>query len=122
MTLKKEKCEFGVTEIKFLGNVVCLEGVKLDPEKAKTIMSISPPTTKKEAKRFLGMVNYLNKFSSKLAELCSPIYETTNSSPFYWGIDQQTAFEEIKVELSSAPVLVLLTLEVGIKYQLIHLE
>ena len=26
-------------------------------------------------------------------------------TPFYWGIDQQTAFEEIKKELSSAPVL-----------------
>ena len=105
MTLKKEKCEFGVTEIKFLGHIICLEGVKLDPDKAKTIMDISPPTCKREAKRFLGMVNYLNKFSSKLAELCSPIYETTSIVPFYWGLDQQVAFEEIKKELSSAPVL-----------------
>lgn len=105
MTLKKEKCEFGVTEVKFLGHIVCLAGVKLDPDKAKTIMEIMPPSCKREAKRFLGMVNYLNKFSSRLAELCSPIYETTSSTPFYWGIDQQSAFEEIKKELSSAPVL-----------------
>ena len=105
MTLKKEKCEFGVTEVKFLGHIVCLEGVKLDPDKAKTIMAISPPNCKREAKRFLGMVNYLNKFSSRLAELCSPIYETTSSTPFFWGLDQQSAFEEIKKELSSAPVL-----------------
>ena len=104
-TLKKEKCEFGVTEVKFLGHVICLEGVKLDPDKAKTILSISPPSNKKEARRFLGMVNYLNKFSSRLAELCSPIYGTTSVAPFYWGPDQQRAFDEIKEVLSSAPVL-----------------
>lgn len=105
MTLKKEKCEFGVTEVKFLGHIVSPAGVQIDLDKAKTISAISPPSTKKETKRFLGMVNYLNKFSSKLAELCSPLYEITGTSPFFWGPDQQSAFEKIKVELANSPVL-----------------
>ena len=106
MTLKKEKCEFGLTEVKFLGHIVSAEGIKLDPSKVSAICTMEPPTCQREAKRFMGMVNYLNKFSSKLAGLCIPIYDVTGSkSDWYWGSDQQSAFESIKLELSMAPVL-----------------
>ena len=52
------------------------------------------------------MVNYLSKFSAKLAELCMPIYAVTgNKHDLRWGEDQKRAFEEIKFEISTAPVL-----------------
>jgi hypothetical protein len=106
MTLSREKCEFGVDSIKFLGHLVSVEGVKVDPDKVKAICDLTPPTCKKEARRFVGMVNYLNKFSGKLASLSSCIYEVTGSqSEWYWGCDQQKAFEDIKTELMQAPVL-----------------
>lgn len=106
MTLKREKCEFGVPEVKFLGHVVSMEGIKLDPDKAKAIFDLAPPTCLTEGRRLMGMVNYLNKFSKKLAEYGAPIYEVLGSpSRWYWGQDQADAFEKIKMELASAPVL-----------------
>ena len=106
MTLKKEKCEFGRSEIKFLGHVISGVGVKPDPEKVRAILEILPPTTKTEAKRFTGMINYLSKFSSKISELCAPIYAVSGSrSIWMWDRVQQEAFEKIKLELSKAPVL-----------------
>ena len=63
MTLKKEKCEFAKNEIKFLGHLISGDSVKPNPEKVKAIMIISPPTNKKEARCFTGIVNYLSKFS-----------------------------------------------------------
>ena len=52
----------------------------------------------------MGMVNYLSKFSSRLAALCSGIHEVTGSrSEWFWGPAQQTAyFEEIKEVLVNA--------------------
>ena len=106
MTLKREKCEFGKTFVKFLGHVVSSEGVKVDPEKVKSICEMMPPTNKTEARRFLGMVNYLNKFSANLAVFCSPIHSVAGAkSEWFWGPDQQMAFESIKLELSKTPVL-----------------
>jgi len=106
ITLKKEKCEFGMNSVKFLGHVVSKEGIKSDPGKVEAICNMNPPSCKKEGRRLMGMVNYLNKFSDKLAELSSPIYKVTGSkSEWYWGLDQQEAFEKIKQELSNTPVL-----------------
>ena len=106
MTLKKEKCEFGKSEIKFLGHVISSTGIKPDPEKIKAILEILPPTSKTEARRFTGMINYLSKFSNKIAELCAPIYAISGTrSVWMWDKVQQEAFEKIKLELSKAPVL-----------------
>ena len=106
VTLQRDKCEFAKLEIKFLGHLISGNSVKPDPDKVKAILEISPPTTKKEARRFTGMVNYLSKFSSRIAELCAPIYSVTGSrSAWYWGDVQQQAFDAVKKELASSPVL-----------------
>lgn len=106
MTLKKEKCEFGCTEIKFLGHLVSRDGIQPDPDKIKAIMKINPPNSKREARRFTGMVNYVSKFSDKIAGICRPIYAVSGTkSQWFWGADQQSAFDEVKRELSKAPIL-----------------
>ena len=106
MTLREEKCEFGCEEVKFLGHIVSGSGIKPDPGKIKAIVEMLPPKSKKEVRRFTGMVNYLMKFNKKLASLCVPIYHVSGSkSEFFWGPDQQEAFENVKKEISNSPVL-----------------
>ena len=106
MTLKKEKCEFGCSEVKFMGHLVSAAGIKPDPDKVKAILELEPPRNKTEGRRFTGMVNYLSKFSAKLADLCRPIYAVTgNRHDWYWGEDQRKSFDDIKLEISKAPVL-----------------
>ena len=36
---KFSKCEFWLTEVKFLGHVVLVSGVSMDPEKVEAVMS-----------------------------------------------------------------------------------
>ena len=37
VTLKKSKCEFGCSSMKFLGHIISSEGIKADGEKVKAI-------------------------------------------------------------------------------------
>ncbi|XP_067949977.1 uncharacterized protein [Watersipora subatra] len=62
------------------------------------------------------MVNYLMKFNKRLAGLCTAIYGVTGSkSEWYWGPDQQEAFETVKKEISNSPVLC--TFEINAKHR-----
>ena len=67
LKLNISKCVFKATEIKFLGHIVSANGIKPDPEKIHTINNMPIPSSKKELQRFIGMVNYLGKFSFQIS-------------------------------------------------------
>jgi hypothetical protein len=47
----------------------------MDPNKVKAIQSMSPPKTKKDVIRFLGRLNYIARFISRLTTTCDPIFD-----------------------------------------------
>ncbi|GJP39137.1 hypothetical protein CLOM_g6944 [Closterium sp. NIES-68] len=59
---KGSKCDFLKQELEFLGHVVSIEGVKIDPKKIKTIQEWKPLSNIKELQSFLGFVNYVRRF------------------------------------------------------------
>ena len=71
MKLNENKCQFRKNSIVFLGHIIFSEGIKVDPSKTDEITKMSVPQYLTELQRFLGMVNYLNKFISNLAESCT---------------------------------------------------
>ena len=61
------------TEVHFLGQIVDVSGVRPDPEKVAAIQNFSKPTCVGDIRRFLGMVNQLNKFTPNLADKTKPL-------------------------------------------------
>ena len=55
---KFSKCEFWLTEVKFLGHVVSASGVLVDPEKIEAVMSWERPKSFFEIRSFLGLAGY----------------------------------------------------------------
>ena len=67
---------------------------------------MSVPTKKKQVQSFIGMINYLSKFSARLSEIVEPIRELAKDKvSFNWGSEHQSAFTQMKKEIASAPVL-----------------
>ena len=62
-----------LTCIPFFGEVISRHGLSPDPAKVKPLTDMPPSKTKRELKSFLGIVNYLNKFSPMTAEVCKPL-------------------------------------------------
>ena len=63
-------------------------------------------TNRKQVQSFIGIVNYLSKFSLRLLELAEPIKELSKDKvPFYWCPEHQQAFIQMKKEIASAPIL-----------------
>ncbi|GJP82651.1 hypothetical protein CLOP_g12898 [Closterium sp. NIES-67] len=103
---KGSKCDFLKQELEFLGKVVSTEGVKIDPKKIKTIQEWKPPTNIKELQSFLGFVNYVRRFILNMAGLSAPLTDRLKDHDcFWWGEKHQAAFDQLKIALTSPPVL-----------------
>ncbi|XP_048576990.1 uncharacterized protein LOC116614069 [Nematostella vectensis] len=65
-----------------------------------------PPSDKDGVQRFLGTINYLDKFIEHKADLQGPISQLTQQvAVFTWEKPQQEAFEKLKAVITHAPVL-----------------
>ena len=72
-TLNPEKCEFSKKSIKLLGHLINAEGVQADPSKTSATNQLPAPQSLTELCRFMGMINQLGKFSSRIAEIGQPL-------------------------------------------------
>jgi len=64
------------------------------------------PKDTKNLQSFLGLVNYLTRYSGQLATLTAPLRELTKKeSLFSWGPEHDEAFKKVKTEISSLGVL-----------------
>ena len=102
--LNKEKLRLRTDSISFLGHLITAQGLLPDPDKVKAIMHMSPPTNVSELRTFIGMVNYMAKFLPNLN--LKPLTNLTRKDiPWNWSTAQSEAFEIIKNQICSAPVL-----------------
>ena len=53
---KLNKCEFWLTEVRFLGHIVSASEVSIDPKKVEAVMSWERPKSVFEIRSFLGLV------------------------------------------------------------------
>ena len=62
-------------QVSFMGHVITSDGLKPDPAKVEWIQKMPIPSDKQAVRRFLGMVNYLQRFSPKLSAVTAPLRE-----------------------------------------------
>ena len=110
LKISPRKCKLFKTSLVYMGHQVSIiDGIPhITPVKNRVdaIVKLDPPKSPKNCKQFCGMVNYLSMFLKDLQTKLIPIYHLTKKGvPFHWGELQQKAFEQIKKDLTKAPVL-----------------
>lgn len=105
---KLSKCEFFRSELSFLGHVVSADGIKPDPKKVDVVRHWPVPTNRKELRQFLGLANYFRKFLQGYSTLVAPMTDlTAEHAPWVWSEKCQAAFDSVKHQLTSAPLLII---------------
>lgn len=78
----------------------------LDPEKLRAIRNYREPTSKKQLRELLGMINWYRRHMKMVAKIQGPLTSITSEKAVsIWGPERRTAFEKIKEMLFNAPVL-----------------
>ena len=74
--------------------------------KIEAITQMPTPTNVTELQTFLGMCQYLAKYSPRTAELSEPLRQLTcKGIPFVWGPEHDEAFSALKQEITTASTL-----------------
>ena len=64
LTLNMEKNQFKQSQVSFYGHCWSKQGISLDPKKIEALNHIEFPPDKETMRSFLGMTNYLNRYSA----------------------------------------------------------
>jgi hypothetical protein len=103
---KFSKCEFWVNEVTFLGHVISLEGITVDPSKVRDVLDWKPPTSVTQVHSFLGLAGYYRWFILNFSKILKPITELLKKGNKYgWSQDYDEAFKTLKKLLMTSPVL-----------------
>ncbi|POM69226.1 Hypothetical protein PHPALM_14506 [Phytophthora palmivora] len=103
-----DKCVFAAEEINVLGCFGSRIGVRADPGKVKAIAAWPTPRSQKDLRKWLGLANYLHKYSAGYAELARPLSDLLNKdADWVWERQHQDAFDSIKASSQHATVLAL---------------
>ena len=103
LVVNQDKCVFAVSSLKFLGHRVSVEGLSPLEDKAQGIVEYAQPRTKRQLRRFVGMVQFYAKFIPRCAELLQPLYDVIargpTHAPLNWTQEEEKCFQETKTAL-----------------------
>ena len=106
VSLNSEKLQFKQQSVNFFGHTLTQDGILPAADKLEALRNISAPSNTKELLSLLRLITYLNRFSTKVAELIAPLRELTKKNVhFRWEQHHQATLDRIKEELCSAPIL-----------------
>ncbi len=110
---------FCALDIEYLGYILTRDGIKPQSNKVQAILTIQPPTSVKDFRQFLGMVQYYRDFwarRSKMLDLLTSLVgecgqtkvtraKKTKKVPWHWDEIYQRAFNHIKATIAREVVL-----------------
>ena len=104
---KLSKCEFWLSEVKFLGHVISQSGISVDPGKVDAVSAWPRPQSVFDIRSFLGLAGYYRRFILDFSRIAAPMTRLTRKGvSFIWDDRCESAFEELKKRLTSAPILI----------------
>ena len=103
---KLSKCDFWLKEVSFLGHIMSIEGIRVDPTKIEAVVNWKPPQSVIEVRSFLGLAGYYRRFVKGFSVIASPLTKLLRKRvKFEWSDKCQNSFEQLKEMLVEALVL-----------------
>jgi len=106
--LRPSKSRVGYHETQFLGFNVSKGQIRPTQESIEKIFNSPIPRTKKGVRSLCGCSNWLRRYIPKAAKLLKPLSDLTVKSAsevVKWGAAQNDALQEVKIILTTQPVL-----------------
>ena len=106
LKLKPQKCCFARMNVQYLGHTVSKRGLEPQKDTVKAVHDYPRPTDVTEVRSFLGLVGYYRRFIEGFSTITQPLFNLErHDSLFHWVDVCEIAFTELKMRLTTAPIL-----------------
>jgi hypothetical protein len=103
---KFSKCVFWLKEVPFLGHVISVEGIAVDPSKVQEVLDWKSPRLVMQIHSFLGLAGYYCRFIPNFSKITKPMTKLLDKdTKFKWSPQCEEAFLTLKELLTTTPVL-----------------
>lgn len=111
LVIQIDKCVFGKSDLEFLGHTVNASGIRPLDTKVQVIREFPKPSTKKQLREFLGMINFYRRFLPGCAEKLHPLHGMLSGSrnpkaELTWDERSTSAFHRARELLVTTTMLV----------------
>ena len=106
LKIHTKKCSLFQRRVNFLGHVLTETGIEVQPEKTEAVENWPTPRNLTELRSFVGLCLYYRRFIVGFADLAAHLHSLTRKiARFRWEAEQEEAFNTLKENLTSAPIL-----------------
>ena len=93
---KLSKCDFWLKEVSFLGHIVSIEGIRVDPVKIEATVNWKLPRNVTEVRSFLSLAGYYRRFVKGFYVIASSLTKLLRKGvKFEWDDKCQSNFNNI---------------------------
>ena len=107
LKINAEKSFFFAPEIEYLGYMLTKEGVKPVQKKVQAVLDLQPPTTLKQLRSLLGMVQFYRDMWKRRSHILAPLTDLVGKGKkkIKWNLEHQKAFEDMKRVMAKETIL-----------------
>jgi len=106
MQVNVAKCKWFQDCVTYLGFIITREGIKPQPEKNQGIIHMQRPTTQKQVRRFVSMINFYRDLYPKREEPLAPLTTLCGQNKrFSWGEEHEATFKKVKQQMAQETML-----------------
>ena len=111
LVVNPAKCQFGCTEIDFLGHHhITKQGTIPLGQKIQAVREYPKPINIRGLQKFVGMINFYNRFLPYFSKILFPLYQAIGKNgksikKLSWSVDMECAFDRTKEMLANATML-----------------
>jgi hypothetical protein len=103
--LKRTKCVFATSLVAYLGHIVFVAGVAMDPAKVQAVWDWPRPRSARAIRGFLGLAGYYRKFMHNYGTIAAPLTALLKKDGFSWSDEATIALATLKNAVTLALVL-----------------
>lgn len=106
LKINANKSSFGSHEVEYLGYWISRQGIQPVAKKIQAVLALDVPKTRRELRRFIGMINYYRDMWIRRSDVLAPLtHLVSEKRKWEWTETQQQAFENIKQIISKETLL-----------------